>query len=167
MFSLNQTESIVKLTRKLQELKLVSQKIPDIKLSMPTFNLPEIPRRKRTKVLDLPISSLINLRGQNYFGSADGRIIYTHLSDLVFHQAHDSLIRSFSHDEQYTLYSGSDDFSIKAWNTQNGKIECIKVFGMVGDSKSYHRNISVIQDGKLMVSSRGQFDNFRLRVWSL
>ena len=38
MFHMNQAENIIKLTRKLEELKSISKKIPEIKLSMPTFN---------------------------------------------------------------------------------------------------------------------------------
>lgn len=98
---------------------------------------------------------------------ADGRIIYSNFHTLIATKAHDSLIRSFSHDDQYTLYSGSDDFSIKAWSTRNGALQHVKTFGVMDSCKSYHRNIFVLESGKSLVSTRGQFDNFQIRVWSL
>jgi hypothetical protein len=62
---------------------------------------------------------MICFKGKPYFGTADGKIIYYVKQKLLSYKAHDSLIRSFSHDDQYTFYSGSDDFSIKAWDTHN------------------------------------------------
>ena len=35
---------------------------------------------------------------------------------MLEHDAHKALIRSFCFDGQYTIYSGSDDFTIKAWD---------------------------------------------------
>lgn len=60
---------------------------------------------------------MINFKGRKYFGANDGCIYYDSMAEIVSLKAHESLIRSFSHDNQYTLYSGSDDFTIKAWDT--------------------------------------------------
>lgn len=123
-------------------------------------------KRKKISICDIPITSMINFNGRSYFGTADGKIIYELKQKLVSHKGHDSLIRSFSHDGQYTLYSGSDDFSIKAWDT-HGEIKLIQTFGILNNNKSYHRNICVIDSGQALVSTRGQFDNYQIRVWSL
>jgi len=65
------------------------------------------------------------------------------------------------------LYSGSDDFSIKAWDTHGDEIKLIQTFGILNKNKSYHRNICVIDSGQALVSTRGQFDNYLIRIWSL
>ena len=59
---------------------------------------------------------MTNVKGRNYFGTADGLIIYDGFNKRLSYKAHDSLIRSFTFDGQFTLYSGSDDFHIKAWD---------------------------------------------------
>lgn len=46
------------------------------------------------------------------------------------------------------------------------------VFGVLGEgNKSYHRGICVLYNewgcGNVMVSTRGQFDGFRIRLWDL
>ena len=110
---------------------------------------------------------MINVKGKNYFGTAEGRIIYEGPETMLNHRAHDSLIRSFSFDGQYTIYSGSDDFTIKAWDIHENHIREIKIFGTLENSKSYHRDIAVVNKGNLLVSTRGQFDEFRLRIWDL
>lgn len=109
---------------------------------------------------------MINAKGRNFFGSADGRIIYECTKGLVHHQAHESLIRSFAFDDQYTLYSGSDDFYIKAWDLHEENLRPIRTFGML-EQKSYHRNICLIKQGEVLVSTRGQFDNFCIRLWNV
>jgi WD40 repeat protein len=35
------------------------------------------------------------------------------------------------------------------------------------ENRSYHRDILVVGGGDFLVSTRGQFDGFKLRVWSL
>ena len=89
---------------------------------------------------------MINVKGRNFYGSADGKIIYDSTEGLIHHHAHESLIRSFAYDNQYTLFSGSDDFYIGAWDLHEEKIRLIKKFGML-EHKSYHRNISLIREG--------------------
>lgn len=86
----------------------------------------------------------------------------TYLKSL---KCHESLIRSFAHNSQYTLFSGSDDFTIKAWSTFGGQLTLLHTFGILEEHKSYHRNICVVGNGKRLVSTRGQYDSYRVRVW--
>ena len=47
---------------------------------------------------------------------------------------------------------------------------CLKVFGVLGDGcKSYHRGICLLDQGgkEIMLSTRGKFDRFCIRVWEL
>ena len=60
---------------------------------------------------------MIYAKGNQYYGSADGKIIYWEKNkQLINFKAHDSLIRSFTYDDNFTLYSGGDDEFIKAWD---------------------------------------------------
>ena len=111
---------------------------------------------------------MTTLKGRNYYGCSDGHIIFPILATGTHsaHKGHDSLIRSFSHDDQFTLFTGSDDFTIKSWDVRDSTtIKLIRTFGVLGDNKSYHRNICVVEDGRALVSTRGQFDGFKIRVW--
>ena len=124
-----------------------------------------IPSRTKHVACDVPVSAMINLKGRNFYGSADGRILYECIEGLVQHKAHESLIRSFAFDGQYTLYSGSDDFYIGAWDLHEEKLRLVRKFGML-EQKSYHRDIGLLHSGGVLVSTRGQFDNFCIRLWS-
>ena len=86
---------------------------------------------------------------------------------MLKHQAHDSKIRSFCFDGQYTLYSGSDDFKIKAWDLHEDEIKHINTFGQIENIKSYHRDLVVLNKGDILVSTRGQFDEFKIRIWDV
>ncbi len=50
---------------------------------------------------------------------------------LEEYQAHHSIIRSLEYDGKGVLYSGSDDFAIKAWDITTGGIIFIAEFGKV------------------------------------
>ncbi len=64
------------------------------------------------------------------------------------------------------MFSGSDDFKIKAWNLQKKhEIKFIAEFGTIPDLKSYHRDILVFNKGRTMATTRGQFDGFKIRLW--
>lgn len=110
---------------------------------------------------------MINVKGRNYFGTADGLIIYDGFDKRLSHKGHDSMIRSFAYDGQYTIYSSSDDFSIKAWDIHDNKIKLAKTFRKMEDYSSYHRNICVMDHGEILVSTRGQFDEYKIRLWDI
>ena len=77
------------------------------------------------------------------------------------------MVRSFAHNNQYILFSGSDDFTIKAWSTHQQGLELLSTFGVLDEHKSYHRNICVVSKGLRLASTRGQFDNYRIRIWDI
>jgi len=93
-------------------------------------------------------------------GTADGKIIFEDQNEWITTKAHDSLIRSFAYDGQYMLFSGSDDFKIKAWDLRKkSEFKFVAEFGSVVDAgKSYHRDIVVFNKGKTMASTRGIHD---------
>jgi hypothetical protein len=80
----------------------------------------------------VPIHSVIEIRGTLYFGTADGKIIFEDQGEWIIVKGHDSLIRSMAYDGQYTLFSGSDDFKIKAWDVRKkGCLKFVAEFGNV------------------------------------
>lgn len=104
------------------------------------------------------ITSAISIRGVLYHGTNDGRILYHDSMQLHSVKAHDSLIRDFEHDGQFTLFSSSDDQVIKMWNIKGEELQLEKSFGIIPGIKSSHRELALLSNGKSIASTRGQFD---------
>lgn len=104
------------------------------------------------------ITSAISIRGVLYQGTNDGRIIYS--SPLNTHEvkAHDSLIRDFEHDGQFQLFSSSDDQSIKMWDLRGDELRLQREFGVLPNIRSSHRELALVDKGRSLASTRGQFD---------
>ena len=113
------------------------------------------------------ITAAINIRGTIYLGTNDGRIIYE--DDLQMKQvtAHDSLLRDFECDGQFKLFSSSDDQVIKLWNIRGREPVLERSFGTISGIKSSHRELALIEKGKYLASTRGQFDEYKIRIWDL
>ncbi len=77
------------------------------------------------------------------------------------------MIRTFVYNGQLTLFSGSDDHKIKQWRINGQSLDFINFFGNIEGINSFHRQLVLLSDGKYIASSRGQFDSFKIRVWSL
>jgi hypothetical protein len=56
------------------------------------------------------------------------------------------------------LFSGSDDQKIKMWDIRGEDPKLQKTFGSVEGIKSFHRQLVIMDNGKSLASSRGQFD---------
>jgi WD40 repeat protein len=97
----------------------------------------------------------------------DGQLFFEHDFQYKSIQAHDSLIRALEHDGQFRLFSGSDDSAIKMWDIRGEQPQLQRVFGSLEGIRSYHRQLNLLEGGRVLASSRGQFDAYRIRLWDL
>ena len=71
------------------------------------------------------------------------------------------------YDGQSRLFSGSDDQTIKLWHLTDSQPKLFRVFGSLPAVKSFHRQLVITDDGRSLASSRGQFDQYKIRIWDL
>lgn len=53
------------------------------------------------------------------------------------------------------------------WDIRGEQPVVQRVFGSLEGIRSYHRQLTLLDGGKALASSRGQFDAYQIRVWDL
>lgn len=49
----------------------------------------------------------------------------------------------------------------------HGEPQHLRTFGSIEGIKSYHRQLTLLEGGRFLASSRGQFDDYQIRIWDL
>lgn len=167
---IDQQRYISNIKQKQRTAAIITDSLEQFQITIP--NLAQIKQRaSESRQISISpknnITSATTIRGSLYVGDNNGDLFFENRNGFKSIRAHETLIRALTHDQQFGLFSGSDDQTIKLWNIRGEEPQLIKVFGTVPDVKSYQRHLALIPNSKCLVSSRGQFDDHQIRVWEL
>jgi WD40 repeat protein len=167
---IDQEKFIINIKQKHQIASLIAGSLKDLQIRIPSIDQIRKEAFVPRSIAISPKNSLtasINARGTLFLGANDGQLFYEHDFTYKSIQAHDSLIRALEHDGQFHLFSGSDDYKIKMWDIRGDEPQLKRVFGSIEGIRSYHRQITLLDRGRFLASSRGQFDEYQIRLWDL